>query len=202
MKTCKVPPLLNDALRELSANLKKDLSEFWPAPEGEGNDEGLEMHEANMILHLGAVLKNNAHIYTEVSTEDQRNKDIDFVALPHKEDWFLVCEAKRGYATNHVMGISRDIERVVSVARSKKLQECGYSKAYGLILITLWTKSKKRALIKAWENSLESTSGSPIAKASRRVIKRLDDRRAKRGVLTIFKGKHYLLYAVFDIHLN
>ena len=201
MKHCKVPPLLAEALKKLRVSLQEDLCEFWPAPEGEGQDEGREMHEANMVLHLGAILKNNAHIYTEVSTEDHPDKDIDFLALPHKGDWFLICEAKRGYATNHVMGVSRDIERIVSMARSKKLQKCGYSKAHGLILITLWTKSKRRALIKAWENNLESTSASPIAKACRGVIRKLDNLCAKRGVLTIYKGKHYLLYAVFEINL-
>jgi len=84
MNHCKVPALLNEALKTLCASLKEDLSEFWPAPEGEGYDGGREMHEANMVLHLGAILKDNAHIYTEVSTEDHPNKDIDFVALPHE----------------------------------------------------------------------------------------------------------------------
>jgi hypothetical protein len=205
MKRCKVPLLLVEALEELRANLEEDLDHFWPAPEGKGHDEGREMHEANMILHLGAILKKSAHIYTEVSTDDHSNKDIDFVALPRKEDWFLICEAKRGYGTNHVLGILRDIERILSIAKSKTFQAYEeYSKSYGLILITLWSKSDRRALINAWENDYESTNTSPIGKACKLVIKKLDNVYAERGVLKIHnygnEGKHYLLYAVFEIN--
>jgi len=206
MKHCKVPLLLAEALKKLRTSLEEDLSEFWPAPEGKGHDEGREMHEANMVLHLGAILKNNAHIYTEVSTDDHPDIDIDFVALPRKEDWFLICEAKRGYATNHIMGISWDIGRILSIAESKTFQEYEYSKAYGLILITLWTKSERRALIQAWKNNLGSRRTSPIAKSCRGVIRKLDNLYAKRGVLTIHdygnEGNHYLLYAVFEINLD
>jgi hypothetical protein len=206
MKPCKVPSLLALALKRLRANLEEDLSEFWPAPEGEGSDEGREMHEANLILHLGAILKSDAHIYTQVSTSDRPDIDIDFVALPRAKDWFLICEAKRGYATNHIVGISGDIGRILSIAKSKTFQEYEYSKAYGLILITLWTKSERRALIQAWQSNLGSTNISPIAKACRGVIRKLDSLYANRGVLTIHnygnEGKHYLLYAAFEINLD
>lgn len=206
MKSCKVPLLLAQALKKLRTNLEEDLCEFWPAPEGEGSDEGREMHEANLILHLGAVLKSDAHIYTQVSTPDHPDIDIDFVALPRAKDWFLICEAKRGYATNHVMGISGDIGRILSIAKSKSFQEYGYSKAYGLILVTIWTKSERRALIQAWQSNLGSKNTSAIAKACRGAIRKLDSLSANRGVLTIHdyenEGTHYLLYAVFETNLD
>jgi hypothetical protein len=163
------------------------------------------MHEANMVLHLGAILKNNAQIYTQVSTDEHPNIDIDFVALPAKEDWFLICEAKRGYGTNHIIGISRDIDRISRIAESQSFKELEYSKAYGLILITLWTKSEGRALFKAWEDKLDTTVASPIANACRKVTRKLDDLCAKRGILKLggygygADGNHYILYAVFKI---
>ena len=61
MKHCNVPKLLNGTLKKLGANLKKDFAEVWPA------GDTREMHEENMVLHLGAILKKNAHIYAEVS---------------------------------------------------------------------------------------------------------------------------------------
>lgn len=206
MKSCKVPLLLAQALKKLRTDLEEDLYEFWPAPEGEGSDEGREMHEANLILHLGAVLKSDAHIYTQVSTIDHPDIDIDFVALPRAKDWFLICEAKRGYATNHVMGISGDIGRILSIAKSKAFQKYGYLKAYGLILVTIWAKSERRALIQAWQSNLGTKNKSAIAKACRGAIRKLDSLCANRGVLTIHnygnEGKHYLLYAVFEINLD
>jgi hypothetical protein len=206
MKPCKVPSLLARALKKLRTSLEEDLSEFWPAPEGEGSDQGREMHEANLILHLAAILKSDAHIYTQVSTSEHSDMDIDFVGLPRAKDWFLICEAKRGSATNHIVGISGDIDRILGVAKSKSFQEYEYSKAYGLILITLWTKSERRALIQAWQSNLGSTNTSPIAKACRGVIGKLDSLYANRGVLTIHdyenEGTHYLLYAVFEINLD
>ena len=205
MKHCKVPSLLAEALKKLDANLKEDLSKLWPAREGESDDEGREMHEANMVLHLGAILKNNAHIYTEVSTDLDPKKRIDFVAISRKKDWVLVCEAKRGYSTNHIIGISGDIKRIVHFSKSE-IPVHSKAKRFGLLLITVWEKSGGRALIKAWENSLEIKNKSDIANACRDVIRKLDYLNAKRDILIINdygdEGRHYLLYAVFKIILH
>jgi hypothetical protein len=204
MNYFRIPPLIGNSLRLLIKNLGKDLDYFWPAPYGQSNDEGREMHEDNIILQLGAILKPKAYIYTQVSTNEHPNMDADFVAISHKEDWFLICEAKRGYGTSHVRGISTDIERILLIAKSKTFQ--GYDRAYGLILVTVWDKSEKRALIRAWKNDLRLNNKSPMTRACRFVTKKLDGLNAKRGILKINdygdEGKHFLLYALFklDVH--
>lgn len=202
MNYFKIPPLIANSLRKLRGNLRKDLYYFWPAPEGQSSDEGREMHEDNIILQLGAILKPKAYIYTQVSTDEHPNIDVDFVALSHKEDWFLICEAKRGYGTSHVRGISTDIERILLVAKSKAFQ--GYERAYGLILVTVWDKSEKRALIRAWKNNhLGLNNKSPMSRACKVVIKKLDGLNARRGILKVNdygdEGNHFLLYAVFKL---
>lgn len=199
MKHCKVPSLLAEALKKLRANLKEDFGEFWPA------DEAREIHEENMVLHLGAILKKNAHIYAEVSTKDHPHERRDFVALPHDKGWFLICEAKRGYGRNHIRGISEDIERIRSMAQSDTFKEYKYSKAYGLILITLWTKAGGRALIKAWDNKLRPTNLSPMEKDCNNLVGNLNKLSARLGKLSIQKDgiqEHYVLYAVFKINLT
>jgi hypothetical protein len=198
MKYCKVPPLLAGALKELRSSLKKDLAEFWPA------HDAREIHEGNMVLHLGAILKKNAHIYAEVSTRDHRHGRRDFVALQRDNKWFLICDAKRGYERNHIRGISEDIRRMRSMAKSDIFQE--YPKAYGLILITLWTGAGGRALIKAWDNKLTPTNLSPMEKDCRNLVRKLDKMSARRGKLFIQKDEdgiqeHYVLHAVLKINL-
>jgi hypothetical protein len=200
MKPSKVPSLLTEALTELRANLKQDFRYFWPAP-----DHG-EIHEDNMLLHLGAILKRkNAHIYTQVSTNDHPRAHVDFVAFPQRKGWFLICEAKRGYGKMHVTGISRDIERILKMAKSKTFQEYEYAKgAYGLILITCWSKPGRRALIRTWDD-LQLTSVSNMDKACRDLKGKLEKLSAKRCKLRIQKygeQEHYLLYAVFQINLD
>ena len=198
MKHCKVPSLLAEALKKLPENLHKDFCYFWPA--GDNRD----IHEGNMVLHLGAILKKNAHIYAEVSTKDHPHQRKDFVALPHDKNWFLICEAKRGYGRNHIRGISRDIDRIRSMAKSKTFQEYKYSKAYGLILVTCWSTPRRRALIKPWDD-LQLTNVSHMNKACRDLKVKLDNLSAKRCKLliqTYDKQEHYLLYAVFEINLD
>ena len=199
MKPSKVPSLLTWALRELRANLEEDFGNFWPAADNR------EIHEDNMLLHLGAILKRkNAHIYAQVSTNDYPRAHVDFVAFPQRKDWFLICEAKRGYGKNHITGISRDIERILSMAKSKTFQEYEHSKAYGLILITCWSTPGRRALIKTWDN-LQLTNVSHMDKACRDLKAKLDKLSAKRCKLPIQKSgeqEHYLLYAVFQINLD
>lgn len=201
MKHCRVPPLLDKALKKLKANLKEDFGAFWPA------DEAREIHEENMVLHLGAILKKNAHIYAEVSTKGPPHERIDFVALPHDKGWFLICEAKRGYARDHINGISEDIERIRRMAQSDtfKDKEYEYSKAYGLILITLWTSAGGRALIKAWNNKLGPTNLFPMEKDCKKLVGRFNELSARLGELPIQKDgiqEHYVLYAVFKINLS
>jgi hypothetical protein len=192
--------MLNKALKELRADLKQDFREFWPA----GKDH--EIHEENILMHLGAIFKrNNVHIYAQVSTNEHSSKHIDFAALHEQERWFLLCEAKRGYSQSHITGILGDIHRVFHVAKDESFQEqvqkTGYSKGYGLILVTCWTGAKGRALFKTWKNSRLSNV-SPMDKACRNLKKELDNLSAKRGELFIQqykKSKHYLLYALFEI---
>ena len=199
MKHCKVPSLLAEALKELRADLEEDFREFWPAADDR------EIHEDNMLLHLGAILKRKtAHIYAQVSTSDHPRAHVDFVALPRQEDWFLICEAKRGYGKNHITGISQDIERILSMAKSKTFQEYEYSKAYGLILVTCWSTLGGRALIKTWDN-LQLRNVSHMDKACRNLKMKLDDLSVKPHKRLIQKDgqqRHYLLYAVFEIKLT
>jgi hypothetical protein len=175
--------------------LEEDFDKFWPAADDH------EIHEDNMLLHLAAILKRkNAHIYAQVSTTDHPRIRVDFVAFPQQKDWFLICEAKRGYGKNHITGISRDIERIKAMAKDQRFQEHRkYPKAYGLILVTCWSTPGGRALIKAWDN-LQLTKVSHMDKACRDLKTKLDNLSAKPRKLLIEKdGKqeHYLLYAVF-----
>jgi hypothetical protein len=204
MKHWKVPSLLAEALKELRANLEEDFGKFWPAADDR------EIHEDNMLLHLGAILKRkNAHIYAQVSTNDHPRTRVDFVAFPQQKDWFLICEAKRGYGKNHITGISRDIERIWAMAKDQQFQKPGqkhrkYSKAYGLILITCWSTPGGRALIKIWDNR-QLTNVSHMDKACRDLKRKLDNLSAKRCKLPIQKYRkqeHYLLSAVIEINLD
>ena len=197
MKQYRVPSLLTKSLKELSLNLKKDFKYFWPTADNS------DIHEDNMLLQFGAILKSkNAHIYAQVSSNDHPRRHLDFVAFPQQQDWFLICEAKRGYGKNHITGISLDIARILSTAKSKAFQE--YSKAYGLILVTCWSTPGGRALIKIWDNS-QSANVSHMNKACRKLKANLDKLSAICGKFPIQKyGKqeHYLLYAIFEINLH
>lgn len=203
MKRCIVPPLLNQAIKKLRKNLGDDLAYFWPAKDSN------EMHEENLILQLGAILKENACIYAEVAI-DQPGERIDFVALPDSKNWFLLSEAKRGYNANQIQGILRDIKRIERVAKGKilVLDYNKYKRAFGLILITLWEgrRGKGRTLLAAWNDNLHPANKDYIVQASISVVEKLNRLNARRQTLLISdhkaQEKHYLLYAVFEILLQ
>jgi hypothetical protein len=90
------------------------------------------------------------------------------------------------------------------MAKSKTFQEDEYAKAYGLILITCWSKPGRRALIRTWDD-LQLANASNMDKACRDLKAKLDKLSAKRSKLLIQTSgeeEHYLLYAVFQIDLD
>ncbi|HHH31755.1 MAG TPA: hypothetical protein ENK57_25865 [Polyangiaceae bacterium] len=121
----------------MTRHLSEDLQQFWPATPKN------EMAEANLVLHLGAVLRaRRFRVFAEVPLVGERTAHIDLLAF--NDELAIAVEANRLFNTDKADEMASDFERVMdgqlpTYEGSQRIPNT--ARLVGLIVASTWQTS-------------------------------------------------------------